>query len=407
MIRCWSGVVAAALGLRDQSARPSHEVLVEFLAPREVLLVLDNCEQVVAAAAKLAEMLLRACPRLRILATSREPLGIGGETALLIPPLPVPDPDHLPRGLPRNDAVTLFAERGAAVVPGFELTEENKVTIARICQRLDGLPLPIELAAARLRAMTPEQILQRLTDRYLLLTRGSRDAPSRQQTLRMCIDWSYDLCTPVEQRMWAQLSVFAGSFELEAAEQVCDGDDVRRPPRHRDVPRRQVDPDERRVGFRGAVPNARDRARLRAGKGAGDGRLHRELRRRHRDWCERLAVEAEAEWISSRQLALISRLAREQPNFREALEFLRVRQSRVRTSDRCRTMPVLAFAGFVQRGAAVARSPSGPHGRHPHCRTRQSDICVQPDEPECRATFRGRRTWWKLVVRSPTDRPTP
>ncbi len=201
-------------------------MLVEFLAPRDLLLVLDNCEQVVAAAAKLAEILLRACPQLRILATSREPLGIGGEAALLIPPLPVPDPDHLPKGLPRNDAVTLFVERGVAAVPGFELTEDNKVTIARICQRLDGLPLPIELAAARLRAMTPDQILQRLTDRYLLLTRGSRDAPSRQQTLRMCIDWSYDLCTPVEQRMWAQLSVFAGTFELEAAEQVCDGDDV-------------------------------------------------------------------------------------------------------------------------------------------------------------------------------------
>ncbi len=220
-----------------------------------------------AAAAKLAEILLRACPRLRILATSREPLGIGGETAVLIPPLPVSDPDHLPKGLPRNDAVTLFAERGAAVVPGFELTEENKVTIARICQRLDGLPLPIELAAARLRAMTPDQILQRLTDRYLLLTRGSRDAPSRQQTLRMCIDWSFDLCTPAERRMWAQLSVFAGSFELEAAEQVCDGDDV---DDLLDTVTFLVD-----KSIRGAVPNARDRTRLRAGKVAGEWRLHR------------------------------------------------------------------------------------------------------------------------------------
>jgi len=315
-----SGVVAAALGLRDQSARPSHEVLVEFLAPREVLLVLDNCEQVVAAAAKLAEILLRVCPRLRILATSREPLGIGGETALLIPPLPVPDPDHLPKGLPRNDAVTLFAERGAAVVPGFELTEENKVTIARICQRLDGLPLPIELAAARLRAMTPDQILQRLTDRYLLLTRGSRDAPSRQQTLRMCIDWSYDLCTPAEQRMWAQLSVFAGSFELEAAEQVCDGDDV---DDLLDTVTFLVDKSILTREESGSAVRFRMLETVRAygREKAQENGDYIALRRRHRDWCERLAVEAETEWISSRQLALISRLGREQPNIREALDF--------------------------------------------------------------------------------------
>ncbi|MFC9838490.1 protein kinase [Rhodococcus sp. NPDC127530] len=315
-----AGVVAAALGLRDQSARPSHEALVDFLAPRDLLLVLDNCEQVVAAAAKLAETLLRACPRLRILATSREPLGIGGETALLIPPLPVPDPDHLPKGLPRNDAVTLFAERGAAAVPGFELTEDNKVTIARICQRLDGLPLPIELAAARLRAMTPDQILQRLTDRYLLLTRGSRDAPSRQQTLRMCIDWSYDLCTPVERRMWAQLSVFAGSFELEAAEQVCDGDDA---VDLLDTVTFLVDKSILTREESGSAVRFRMLETLRAygrekAQETGD---YTELRRRHRDWCERLAVEAESDWISSRQLALIAKLGREQPNIREALEF--------------------------------------------------------------------------------------
>ncbi|REE75597.1 non-specific serine/threonine protein kinase [Rhodococcus wratislaviensis] len=315
-----AGVVAAALGLRDQSARPSHEVLVEFLAPRELLLVLDNCEQVVAAAAKLAETLLRACPRLRILATSREPLGIGGESTLLIPPLPAPDPDHLPKGLPRNDAVTLFAERGAAAVPGFELTEDNKVTIARICQRLDGLPLPIELAAARLRAMTPDQILQRLTDRYLLLTRGSRDAPSRQQTLRMCIDWSYDLCTPAEQRMWAQLSVFAGSFELEAAEQVCGSDDAED---LLDTVTFLVDKSILTREESGTAVRFRMLETVRAygrekAQESGD---YTELRRRHRDWCERLAVEAESEWISSRQLELIARLGREQPNIREALDF--------------------------------------------------------------------------------------
>ncbi|MFC9557700.1 protein kinase [Rhodococcus sp. NPDC056960] len=314
------GMVAAALGVRDQSARSAHEVLVEFLAPRELLLVLDNCEQVVAAAAKLAEILLRACPQLRILATSREALGIGGEAALLIPPLPVPDPDNLPKGLPRNDAVTLFVERGAAAVPGFELTEDNKVTIARICQRLDGLPLPIELAAARLRAMTPDQILRRLTDRYLLLTRGSRDAPSRQQTLRMCIDWSYDLCTPAEQRMWAQLAVFAGSFELEAAEQVCGGDEAED---LLDTVSFLVDKSILTREESGTAVRFRMLETLRAygREKAQESGEYTELRRRHRDWCERLALEADAEWISSRQLSLIAQLWREQPNLREALEF--------------------------------------------------------------------------------------
>lgn len=313
------GVLAAALGLRDGSARPVHEVLIEFLESREVLLVLDNCEQLVDAAAKLSEGLLRVCPRLRILATSREQLGIGGEAVLLLNPLPIPDPDHLANELHRNDAVTLFVERAAAAVPGFALTDDNKVTVAQICQRLDGLPLPIELAAARMRAMTPEQILQRLTDRYTLLTRGSRDAPSRQQTLRMCIDWSYDLCTPLEQRVWAQLSVFAGTFELRAAGRVCDetADDLL------DAVTFLVDKSiltreeyGETVRFR-MLETIRDYGRTKAQE-SGE---YDELRRRHRSWYEGIALEAESEWISSRQLEWIARLIREQPNLREALEF--------------------------------------------------------------------------------------
>ncbi|GAF49069.1 putative serine/threonine protein kinase [Rhodococcus wratislaviensis NBRC 100605] len=120
--------------------------------------------------------------------------------------------------------MTLFAERAAAAVPDFTLTEDNAAAVAEICHRLDGLPLPIELAAARLRAMAPEQILQRQTDRYALLTRGSRGAPTRQQTLRLCIDWSFELCTAKEQLAWGRVAVFAGSFELDAAEQVCGED---------------------------------------------------------------------------------------------------------------------------------------------------------------------------------------
>lgn len=316
-----SGVVASVLGIRDRSARPTQEVLAGFLAPRELLLVLDNCEQVVEAVAKLAEVLLRICPDLRILATSREPIGIGGEAVLLVPPLAIADPDHLLRGVSRNDAVRLFVDRGAGAVPGFELAEDNKVAIARICQKLDGLPLPIELAAARLRAMSPEQILQRLTDRYTLLTHGSRGAPSRQQTLRMCIDWSYDLCTPVEQTVWARLSVFAGGFELDAAEKVCgeglsEGELL-------DAVTSLVEKSILTRAESGTVVRFRMLETLRdyGREKAQESGEYSELRRRHRDWCERLALAAEADWIGPRQLEWIATLIREQSNLREASEF--------------------------------------------------------------------------------------
>ncbi|KXX61255.1 protein kinase domain-containing protein [Rhodococcus sp. LB1] len=313
-------VVAATLGLRDRSARPIHEVLVDYLTPRTLLLVLDNCEQVVDAVAKLAESLLRVCPGLRILATSREPLGIGGETVLVVSPLPVPDPDRLPRGLPRNDAMALFAERGAAAVPGFELNESNKVTIARICRRLDGLPLPIELAAARLRAMSPDQILQRLTDRYALLTRGSRGAPTRQQTLRSCIDWSFELCTAREQLIWGSLSVFAGSFGLDAAEQVCGAGQA-----EEDLLDTVTSLVEKSILIReeyGSVVRFRMLETLRDyahEKLVQTGEVS-PLRSRHRDWYESLALEAEAEWMSAQQRNWIARLKRDLPNIRAALE---------------------------------------------------------------------------------------
>lgn len=314
-------VVAAGLGLRDQSARPLHEVLVEYLSSRKLLLVLDNCEQVVDAAAELAEALLRACPDLRILATSREALGIDGESVMRVAPLAFPGPGAELRERPEYDAVALFAERAAAAVPGFELTEDNEVTVSRLCARLDGLPLAIELAAARLRAMSPEQLLQRLGDRYTLLTRGSRRAPSRQQTLRWSIGWSYDLCTPAEQQLWGRLSVFAGSFELEAAENIC-GDDLA-PEELLDLLSSLVDKSilirsesNGAVRFR-LLETLRDYGREQI-KQTGDDP---EMRRRHQDWYQRLVRDAAAEWFSSRQLDWNHRLECELPNLREALEF--------------------------------------------------------------------------------------
>jgi non-specific serine/threonine protein kinase len=315
--------VAGVLGLRDQSARPVTEILIEFLEPRELLLVLDNCEHLIDAVAELAATLIRVCPSLRILATSREPLGIDGEAVLRVPPLAVPDPEGKLslRGLPKYDAVSLFAERAAATVPGFVLTEENAETVAGICRRLDGLPLPIELAAARLRAMSLEQILARLNDRYALLTRGGRGVPSRQQTLRLCIDWSFELCTASEQLVWGRVTVFAGSFELDAAELVCGaGLD---PGELLDTLTSLVDKSILIREDLGSVVRFRMLETLREYgyeklKQAGD---IVQLRCRHRDWYEQLALDSESEWIGARQLDWIVRLKREQSNLREALEF--------------------------------------------------------------------------------------
>ncbi|OYD60757.1 protein kinase domain-containing protein [Rhodococcus sp. OK302] len=318
-----AAAVAATLGVRNRSSRPLQDIVVEFLATRTLLLVLDNCEQVVDAVAGLVEAMLRACPQLKILTTTREPLGIGGESVLRVSPLAVPDPDQEPslRVLPRYDAVTLFVERAAAAVPGFELTEENRAVVTRICQRLDGLPLAIELAAARLRAMSPEQILERLDDRYALLTRGSRDAPTRQQTLRWSIDWSYDLCIPEEQQLWGRLSVFAGSFELDAAEEVCGSaaalegllDSLSSLVDKSILIREEFDT---AVRFR-LLETLRDYGREKIQQ-AGEYEV---LRGRHRDWYRQLALDAEAGWISPRQLEWIDRLERELPNMREALEY--------------------------------------------------------------------------------------
>ncbi|MFE5700770.1 protein kinase [Rhodococcus koreensis] len=313
---------AAALSLRNQSDRPYQEVLADYLATRNLLLVLDNCEHLVDAVAMLVRELLRACPELHILATSREPLDIGGEATLRVPPLTVPGLDRPPslRALARYEAVALFVERATAAVPDFELTEDNYQAVAEICHQLDGLPLPIELAAVRLRAMSIDQIRHRLTDRYRLLTHGSRSAPTRQQTLRLCIDWSHELCSPQERTLWARLSVFAGSFELDAAEDICAID--MSPEDLLDTVGQLVDKSilirEERSGIVRCrlLDTLRDYGREKLQE-RGEETL---LRRLHRQWYERLAIRAEAEWISPQQLKWVARLEREQPNLRDALQ---------------------------------------------------------------------------------------
>ena len=210
-------VVARALGLPDQPDTSTPDTLVRFVADRETLLVLDNCEHLIDATASLATNLLGACPALRVLTTSREPIGVAGEVTFLVPSLSLAD-----------EAVELFADRARRVRPDFGVTDDNAATVTEICRRLDGMPLAIELAAARVRALSLDEILGSLHDRFRLLTGGARTAVRRQQTLRASVDWSHALLTETERILFRRLAVFLGGFDLDAAQAVAGDAEVER-----------------------------------------------------------------------------------------------------------------------------------------------------------------------------------
>src|SRR3954470_9191559 len=199
----------AALDVPDHSARAPEERLVGHLRNRLALIVLDNCEHVLDTCALITARVLRSCPHVRVLATSREPLGIAGEHIYCVPALPPPE------------AVQLLVERARALRPDFAVSDDNREAVDQLCAQLDGLPLAIELAATRLRSMEVHDVVRRLDRRFALLVGGHRDWRPRQQTLRALMDWSHELCTPEERLLWARLSVFAGSFGLAAVEDVC------------------------------------------------------------------------------------------------------------------------------------------------------------------------------------------
>ena len=218
--------VAAAMGLRDDSTRWTANGLAEYLSGRAVLLVLDNCEHVLDSCAELAEKLLRALPELRIVATSRQAMRVPGERVLPVPPLTVPGsgPGGSLEAMLQYDAVALFVQRAQSGSPSFGLTMQNMHAVAGLASRLDGIPLALELAAARVGVLSPEQILSRLDDSHRLLTSGPRTALPHQRSLHALIDWSFDLCTEDERASWVRLSVFPGDFDLDAAEAVCGAD---------------------------------------------------------------------------------------------------------------------------------------------------------------------------------------
>lgn len=221
--------IAGALGVSEGPNRSLMDALVGHLRTRHLLLVLDNCEHLIAVCAELAETLLRAAPQLHIVATSREGLGIQGETVWRVPSLTLPSPGQAltPEGLLEFEGMRLFAERAASIAP-FTLTGANAVAVAEVCRRLDGIPLAIDLAAARVSVLSVDQINVRLKDRFRLLTGGGRTAVARQCTLEATVDWSYDLLSEAERRLLGRLSVFAGGWTLEAAEEVCGGEGIER-----------------------------------------------------------------------------------------------------------------------------------------------------------------------------------
>ncbi|WP_245765010.1 ATP-binding protein [Nonomuraea jiangxiensis] len=317
-------VVAEALEIRDLTSTAPLAALTEHLRDKQVLVILDNCEHLVAECAVLAETLLRTAGEARVLATSREALGIGGEHVVPVPPLSLPErrrPGLSPEALAQGEAVRLFVERARAVVPGFAVTEDNREVVARIVCRLDGLPLAIELAAVRLRALSVRQVLDRLEDRFRLLRCGSRTVLPRHQTLRALIDWSYALCSDEERLLWERVSVFAGGLDLKAAEAVCSGDGIAR----EDVVDLVIGLVEKSVlvreDHRGGVryrmlETLREYGRERL---VASGR-EEVLRRRHAGYYRELAKQARAQVFGAGQVGRFTRLQVEDANLRAALD---------------------------------------------------------------------------------------
>jgi len=312
------------LGLQDTSGGWSLSRLTDYLSQKHLLLVLDNCEHLLDSCAVLASSLLKSCPQLRALATSRQALGVTGETRMRVPPLSLPEDGArlTPEGIAAYEAVTLLSERAAAVLPSFKIDEANAAAVLKLCRRLDGMPLALELAAVRLEGLTLEQVVRGLERELPVLAKGSRGAEARQQTLDAAIGWSYGLLDDQERLLWARLSVFAGGFDEEAAVAVCSGAGL--PPDRiaenlaslveKSIIQRNTDRQPARYHM---LETVRQYGRMRLRELGEDA----ERRGRHRDWILRLAQEAGS--YDHREAEAFSRIRLELDNVWSALDFCR------------------------------------------------------------------------------------
>jgi predicted ATPase/DNA-binding CsgD family transcriptional regulator len=318
--------VASTLGVREEPDRPLAEVLVDHLESKKLLLILDNCEHLVGACAQLAEALLRACPDLRILATSREVLEVSGEISWLVPPLSLPEPYHLPsiEKLLCYEAVRLFVERATAALSSFTLAQQNTRVVAEVCQKLDGMPLAIELAAARVRVLAVEQISERLDECFRLLRTDNRTAVLRQRTLRATMDWSHDLLSEEEKVLFRRLSVFAGGFTLEAAEKVCSAEGIEED-EVLDLLSHLVDQSLVLVTERHGEARYRllETVRQYGKEKLNESREAQAIRDGHALFFLKLAEEAEPAMLGPEQEAWVGRLEQEHDNLRTALGWLK------------------------------------------------------------------------------------
>lgn len=313
--------VASALSVREQQGRTLSETLADYLKPRKLLLILDNCEHLVQACASLTDTLLRTCSDLRVLVTSRQSLSVAGETIWRVPSLSVPDhQQNLPvRTLKQYDAVQLFTRRAMLKRESFLVTPENAPAVAQLCCQLEGIPLAIELAAARMNILSLEEIVERLDSRLRLLVSGDQQAPSRHRTLHATIDWSYNLLTNLEQSLLRSLSVFTGGSSLQAIEDVWAGEideyevlDILSGLDDKSLVIREEHAGRSRYRLLETV------SQYAWGKAVATHELDL-LRTRHRDWCLRLAEQAEPELQGSQQLVWLERLEIERDNLRAAL----------------------------------------------------------------------------------------
>jgi predicted ATPase/DNA-binding CsgD family transcriptional regulator len=319
--------VARVLGVREMPNLSLLEALEKYLEVDEALLLMDNCEHLVEGCAELADALLRSCPNLKILSTSREVLGVSGEVVWAVPPLSVPDDSDAaaPEALLQHDAARLFVERARSAAPAFALTEQNVPALARLCYRLDGMPLAIELAAARARVMSVNQIAERLDDRFRLLATHGRTAVPRHKTLRATMDWSHDLLSDSERVLFRRLSVFVGGFTLEAAEQVCAGEGIERDD-VLDLLSRLVDKSLVVVEERGGEARYKLLETVRqygAEKLKESTEEATTTKRRHALFFLKLVEEAEPYMLEPQQVTWMDRLDLEHNNLRAALEWLR------------------------------------------------------------------------------------